>query len=93
MTKCTLGQIVFSKCGHDRGRIYIVVAISGEYLYLADGNIRTVENPKKKKFKHIQITNYVSEDIENKLKLNRCTNFDLVGVLKLYRGKFLTKEV
>ena len=27
------GQIVFSKCGHDKTLPFIVIAVDGEYLY------------------------------------------------------------
>ena len=55
-----LGQIVFSKRGRDRGTAYVVVGTfveSGkQYAYLADGNKRRAEKPKKKKSAHIQPT-------------------------------------
>ena len=43
------GQIVFSKCGHDKTLPFIVTAVDGEYLYLADGKSRRLEHPKRKK--------------------------------------------
>jgi len=55
------GQIVFSKHGRDKGRAMIVVAGDGEYAYLVDGVLRLLSKPKKKKAKHIQITNTVVE--------------------------------
>ena len=58
-----LGQVVFSKRGRDRGTAYIVVGTfveSGKlYAYLADGNRRTAQKPKKKKSVHIQPMNMV----------------------------------
>ena len=53
------GQIVISKRGRDKGRVMVVVAVDGEYAYLADGASRLLEKPKKKKSKHIQLTNTV----------------------------------
>lgn len=45
-----------SKCGHDKGRTYVVYAADEEdgYLALVDGDNRSVENPKRKKLKHVQ---------------------------------------
>jgi len=57
----TRGQVVFSKCGRDKGLAMVVLDTQGEYLYLADGKLRTLEHPKKKKAKHVQITHYVLE--------------------------------
>ncbi|MCL2378378.1 MAG: hypothetical protein FWC77_04540 [Defluviitaleaceae bacterium] len=37
----------------------IVIATDGEYASLVDGNRRPLERPKKKKAKHIQITNNI----------------------------------
>lgn len=50
------GTIVFSKAGRDKGKAMVVIRSEGEYLHLADGNLRKIDNPKKKKHKHIQPT-------------------------------------
>ena len=55
----TCGQIVFSLRGRDKGKVMIVTAIDGEYVYLVDGKLRPLTKPKKKKAKHIQITNSI----------------------------------
>ncbi len=65
----SLGQVVKSKAGRDKGRDFIVVRIVDEaYVELADGDLRKVEKPKKKKIKHMEPTGIVLEDIGNKLK-------------------------
>jgi len=51
------GQIVFSKQGRDKGLAMVVIAVDGEYAYLVDGCLRLLAKPKKKKMKHIQVTN------------------------------------
>lgn len=61
MISFEIGQIVFSKCGRDKGLPFVVLKIEGEYLYLADGNLRTLEKCKKKKFKHVQPTKTIDE--------------------------------
>jgi hypothetical protein len=53
----TRGTIVFSKKGRDKGRAMVVLESEGEFLQLADGKIRTLAKPKKKKLKHVQPTN------------------------------------
>lgn len=43
-----------SKAGHDKDRLYAVVARENNILFLADGRYRKIDNPKKKKEKHVQ---------------------------------------
>lgn len=54
-----------SKCGHDKGRIYLVLASDEEegFFALADGKLRTVENPKKKRMKHVQLIKHPDSDL------------------------------
>ena len=52
-----VGSFGISKAGHDKDHIYIIVKEEKEYVYLADGLLRTVKRPKKKKKKHVQIMN------------------------------------
>ena len=64
----TVGQLVISKSGHDKGRKFLIKAIEGEYLYLIDGKHRPLDHPKKKKIKHVQATLSVDCGLKNKLK-------------------------
>ena len=51
-----LGQLFISLAGRDKDMICTVVGISDDegYVLIADGKIRKVENPKKKKLKHLK---------------------------------------
>lgn len=55
----TAGRVVYSKCGRDKGKPFVVVSAEGEYVYLADGRMRFLSKPKKKKIKHVQPVNMV----------------------------------
>jgi ribosomal protein L14E/L6E/L27E len=55
----TRGQVVVSKCGRDKGRFLVVLDVFDTYLFLADGKLRTLKSPKKKKIKHVQQTNHI----------------------------------
>lgn len=48
------GMLARSKAGHDKDRVYMIVALDGLYAYLADGSLKPMSSPKKKKLKHIQ---------------------------------------
>ena len=43
------GQLVRSKAGRDKTRILAVLAVEGPMLWLADGDLRKVGDPKRKK--------------------------------------------
>ena len=53
------GSVVYSKAGHDKGGLFLVLQIENDCVYLADGKLRKLEKPKKKKQKHLQGTNHV----------------------------------
>lgn len=55
MERMKPGMFAISRAGHDADCIYVITGIDGEYVYLADGAKKTVEKPKKKNRKHIQI--------------------------------------
>lgn len=60
------GSLVYSRAGRDKGELFLVLSEENGYVYLADGDTRRVEKPKKKKLKHINKTNKVCElDFEN----------------------------
>lgn len=64
----TLGQVVFSKAGRDAGRKFVIVGLADdEHVLIADGDLRKIENPKKKKFKHLSYEDNVIEEINGKL--------------------------
>ena len=49
------GMLAKSKAGHDKGLLYVIYDVDESYVYLVDGEIRTIDKPKKKKRKHVQI--------------------------------------
>lgn len=80
------GQVIKSKAGRDLGKIYIVIDIQDEYVYLVDGNLRRLENPKKKKKKHIQPFNVIIATINHKIENDKkLTNADIRKELIVYQ--------
>lgn len=55
MKEFVKGMLARSKAGHDAGRLYVIIQADEEFVYLADGKIRTLDRLKKKKRKHVQI--------------------------------------
>ncbi|MFV0504079.1 MAG: hypothetical protein ACK5LT_08965 [Lachnospirales bacterium] len=55
-----VGQLCYSKNGRDRGVTFIVIKVEDDYVYLVNGERRTLDRPKRKKIKHVQIINSIS---------------------------------
>ena len=81
-----LGQIVLSKCGRDKKKYFLVVKIDEleEYVFIADGDLRKIERPKKKKLKHL-VPLYIDETVRGKLQsVSKVTNAELKRHIKSY---------
>src|SRR5690554_5420685 len=64
-----IGRAAFSKAGRDKGRLLIVIKILDEdFVMAADGELRTLEKPKKKRIKHLQYTDFIVENIAVKIE-------------------------
>jgi len=79
-----LGQVVVSKAGRDTGRKFIVVnIIDDKYVEISDRSLRKLEKPKKKKLKHLIVTNEMVEPLAEKLRNNmKITNAEIRRALK-----------
>ena len=67
MRESCIGMLARSAAGHDEGKMYVIIAEDAAYVYLVDGKVRTLDKPKKKKKKHIQIVKdkYDIRDIDD----------------------------
>ena len=64
-----LSHIALSLRGRDAGNYFIITEIvDRDYVMIADGKVRRVEKPKKKKLKHLRIDEYAVTD---KIELHR----------------------
>lgn len=61
MERIEAGMFARSLAGHDKGKLYLISRAEGGYVYLTDGDIRPLEKPKKKKYRHIQIIHRTPE--------------------------------
>lgn len=67
----SIGQIVSSKAGRDKDRLFVIIdIIDDQYVLIADGDLRKIEKPKKKKVKHLLKQNIINSDIKEKLEKN-----------------------
>ena len=57
-----VGRVVRSRAGRDQGRLFLVLKLfDEEHLLIADGDLRKVEKPKKKKLRHLEATAHYCE--------------------------------
>ncbi|NLY08361.1 MAG: hypothetical protein GXZ11_00450 [Tissierellia bacterium] len=65
----TIGQVVRSKAGKDKGQFFVVgIALDADHVEIYDGNKRKLQNPKKKRVKHLAKTQTVIPQMESILK-------------------------
>ncbi|MDW5298636.1 MAG: KOW domain-containing RNA-binding protein [Sedimentibacter sp.] len=83
-TDLKIGQIVKSKAGRDKGRIFIVCQVLDEqHVLICDGDLRKLSFPKKKKVKHLVIYNTVLTEFADVLQCNK--NLDDAFIRKVLK--------
>ena len=70
------GDIVVSITGHDRGEHYLVIDCDKDFIYVANGRLKTLDKPKKKNKKHVSRLGKSEEFIDIK---NSGDNFNDVS--------------
>ncbi|WP_446897988.1 RNA-binding protein [Clostridium sp. LBM24168] len=74
-----VGRVVSSKAGRDRGKFFIIVGILDEdHVYISDGKLRTIENPKKKKLKHLNFVDLEFQNIRELLSEHQKVNNSMI---------------
>ncbi len=64
-----IGRIAVSSAGRDTGRVFVIKqVVDTHYVYIVDGDLRKMDRPKKKKLKHLKLTENVLSGIADKLK-------------------------
>ena len=75
-----IGYFAYSLSGHDKGRIYLIVREDKDYVYLADGDVRTIDRLKKKNKKHIQVI----KKMDRRTEMTSVTNEEIKVLIKQY---------
>ena len=59
MCESCVGCLAYSMCGRDRKRLFCVVGVCDEdFVLLANGDLRKLDRPKRKRLKHLQFTGF-----------------------------------
>ena len=66
-----VGMMARSLAGHDKGKVYMVLDVKEPFVYLVDGKIRSLDHPKKKRIKHVQVERHIPEWIQNVIREGR----------------------
>jgi len=56
------GQVVRSLAGRDSGRMLVALRVEEGYAWVADGRLRPIGRPKKKKLRHLGATRRIVEE-------------------------------
>ncbi len=75
-----IGFLAYSLAGHDKGEVYLIVEETKDFVYVVNGTVRTVDKPKKKNKRHIQIIKNHNPGLE----IPSVTNEDIKHLIKLY---------
>ncbi|MBR3281367.1 MAG: KOW domain-containing RNA-binding protein [Clostridia bacterium] len=81
------GTVVVSTAGRDKGYHFIVTKLMDNYVYIVDGNIHKVENPKYKKIKHIEIIGTCDDSLKQRIiNNNKITNQTIKKALSKFEN-------
>ena len=74
------GFWAYSLAGHDKGEVYLIIKETKDFVYVADVVVRTLDRPKKKNKRHIQIIKKGNPRID----ISSVTNEEIKHFIKLY---------
>lgn len=86
-----IGQIVKVLRGRDNGKYAVIVGlVEGRFAYIADGEKRKFDQPKKKNLLHLELQNVISSEVATSMEeTGRVTN----GKLRFALTKYVEDEV
>lgn len=86
-----IGKVVSSIAGRDKDCFYVIVDhIDNDYMFLSNGNTKTIQMPKKKSLKHLIVLDDISDEIKILISSkNRGADLKIKRFLKL---KGIVKE-
>lgn len=88
------GKLAISKSGHDKNKVYVILKEEDRWIYLTDGRIKPVENPKKKNGKHVQIIKHLPAEVTELLSQDEeYRNEEVKRAIKLYCKSECNQEV
>lgn len=88
-----VGCFVRSVSGKDTGKCYVIIDNHNEYVYLVNGKSRALDNPKKKKLKHISRLDCFDPLLTELIKNKAGKNEEIKRSIKMLQRGCLSREV
>jgi len=63
-----ISDIVEAINGRDKGSLFFILSMEGDYLFLVNGKGRAIERPKKKKKRHVRLIAKDSSEAAKKIR-------------------------
>lgn len=64
-----IGRLAVSRAGRDKGRCVVIVGVADDdSVWVADGDLRKYNRPKRKKLKHLRLQPDVASEIAEKIQ-------------------------
>ena len=87
--KPQIRQLIRSTQGRDAGKLAIIIGFEeNRFVWIADGDKRKFDQPKKKNLSHIELLNEISSEVVDSMQENgRVTN----GKLRFALNRFMDR--
>lgn len=88
VTGTMIGRIVQSTAGRDANRYFVIVGeIDSDHVAIADGRLRHVVHPKKKKLKHCKLISFAGMECVEKIADGTVTDSYVRRAIAAFRGE------
>lgn len=88
MEELRKGMLAVSRAGHDKNSLYLIIACEGDCVWLCDGRLRTLEHPKRKKIKHLQVNRKIPDEW-NSIEESTLRNEEIRSIIRKYSKIFI----
>ena len=85
-------KLAVSRSGHDKDSIYVIIKEEADSVHLADGRLKTIEKPKRKNRKHIQIIKKLPKEITEVFTQENFRNEEIKRAIRLYQRSVKYQE-
>ena len=86
-------DIILSLAGRDKGKLFYVIETEENYVLIADGKGRKLENPKRKKLKHVRRVSRTETRVALKIRNgDKVLNSELRRDLAAFGQQFISQN-
>ena len=86
-------DIIISLAGRDKDQFFFVLDADETYVYIADGRGRKIEQPKRKKHRHVRTVSQTDSRVAEKIRNgDKVLNSELRRELAVFGQKFRSQN-